>query len=121
MMKQGAGAIVNVSSIAGLNGLRGRPAYVASKHGVVGLTRAAAVDFAPYGVRINCVCPGGTLTPLYESRHGSSAAAASSEESIPLGRLARADEVAEVVVWLCSDAASYVTAAVLPIDGAVRA
>jgi NAD(P)-dependent dehydrogenase (short-subunit alcohol dehydrogenase family) len=121
MMRQGAGAIVNVSSMAGLHGLRGRPAYVASKHGVVGLTRAAALDYAPYGVRVNCVCPGGTLTPLYESRHGGDAASASDQSSIPLGRLARADEIADVVVWLCSDAASYMTAAALPIDGGVRA
>jgi len=117
LTKQG-GAIVNTSSGAGLVGFAGLPAYVASKHGVIGLTKAAALEYAQAGVRINAVCPGSTRTPMLEGFMGGdpkmeklmSAASA-------LGRLATPDEIAGAVIWLCSDAASFVLGAAIPVDG----
>ena len=117
LVKQG-GAIVNTSSGAGLVGFAGLPAYVASKHGVIGLTKAAALEYAKSGVRINAVCPGSTRTPMLEGFIGGDAkmeklmSAASA-----LGRLATPEEIAAAVVWLCSDAASFVLGAALPVDG----
>ena len=117
LVKQG-GAIVNTSSGAGLVGFAGLPAYVASKHGVIGLTKAAALEYAKAGVRINAVCPGSTRTPMLEGFMGGDAkmeklmSAASA-----LGRLATPEEIAAAVVWLCSDAASFVLGAALPVDG----
>jgi NAD(P)-dependent dehydrogenase (short-subunit alcohol dehydrogenase family) len=118
MLEAGAGSIVNTSSIAGLAGLRNSSAYTASKHGVVGLTKAAALEVAGRGVRVNAICPGPVHTPMLErvfdaqpERRGAYAAAE------PMGRIATAREVADVVVFLCSDAASYVTGAAVPVDG----
>jgi 3-hydroxybutyrate dehydrogenase len=120
MLKQGGGAIVNTASVAGLVGLAGRSAYVASKHGVVGITRTAALEYAKSGIRVNCVCPGYIRTPMvayviqHEGRH--------LEEQIvarePIGRLGTPEEIAETVVWLCSDAASFVTGHTMTVDGA---
>jgi NAD(P)-dependent dehydrogenase (short-subunit alcohol dehydrogenase family) len=118
MVPAGAGAIVNVASGAGLVGFAGLPAYVASKHGVVGLTRSAAIECARAGVRVNCVCPGSARTPMLEGFMGGDpkieramAAAA------PIGRLATPDEIAHAIVWLCTDNASYVVGHALAVDG----
>jgi NAD(P)-dependent dehydrogenase (short-subunit alcohol dehydrogenase family) len=112
------GAIVNCASVAGLVGFKGSAAYVASKHGVVGLTRAAALDYASEGVRVNAVCPGVIQTPMVDrvvQRNPAMEAALTAME--PVGRLGRAEEVADAVVWLCSDGAGFVTGQALAIDG----
>ncbi|GAB6876161.1 glucose 1-dehydrogenase [Thermaerobacter litoralis] len=125
MARQGGGAVVNNASAAGLVGLPKAPAYTASKHGVVGLTRAAAWEYARYGVRVNAVCPGWTETRLVtEGVFGAGTNPAVREQlvqPIALRRLGRPEEVAEAVVWLCSDAASFVTGAALPVDGGITA
>ena len=118
MLKQGGGAIVNTASIWGLVGAPGAAAYVASKHGVVGLTRAAALEYAPQGIRINAVDPGTIRTPILEPF----VAAMPDFEAMmtarhPIGRIGLPEEVAEAVVWLCSDAASFVVGQNLPVDG----
>jgi NAD(P)-dependent dehydrogenase (short-subunit alcohol dehydrogenase family) len=118
LLATGGGAIVNCASVAGLVGFQGSAAYVASKHGVVGLTKAAALDYAPTGVRINAVCPGVIQTPMIDrvlERDPAMAAALTAME--PAGRLGRADEIADAVIWLCSDAASFVTGQAIAIDG----
>jgi NAD(P)-dependent dehydrogenase (short-subunit alcohol dehydrogenase family) len=118
MIEQGGGAIVNTSSGAGLIGFAALPAYVASKHAILGLTKAAALAYVQQGVRINAVCPGSTRTPLLE---GFMAQAPGIEEamtqSAPIGRLARPEEIAEAMVWLCSDAASFVVGHAFSVDG----
>lgn len=112
-----AGAVVNTASIAGLVGLEGSSAYVAAKHGVVGLTRTAALEYAP-AVRVNAVCPGFTNTPLIrESVVEDPARRAEVEARHPMGRLGRPEEIAEAVVWLCSPASSFVTGHAFPVDG----
>jgi NAD(P)-dependent dehydrogenase (short-subunit alcohol dehydrogenase family) len=118
MVEQGGGAIVNMSSGAGLVGFAGLPAYVASKHGVVGLTRAAALEYVKDGVRINAVCPGSTRTPMLEGfMAGDEQIERMMTASVPLGRLGRPEEIAEAVVWLCSDAASFVVGHAMAVDG----
>ena len=122
MRGQGSGAIVNCSSLGGLVGLPNRAAYHASKHGVIGLTKSAAVEYAPKGVRINAVCPGTIDTPMVSTMLASQADAMTqilSEQSI--GRLGRAEEIAASVLWLCSDGASFVIGAALPVDGGFTA
>lgn len=118
MVRQGAGAIVNAGSVAGLVGAGAFSAYVASKHAVVGLTRSAAIEYARAGVRLNAVCPGIIDTPMVDRL---SAEMTTLRESLlamkPMGRLGTAAEVAEAVVWLCSDAASFVTGHALAVDG----
>jgi NAD(P)-dependent dehydrogenase (short-subunit alcohol dehydrogenase family) len=122
MRTQGSGAIVNCSSLGGLVGLPGRAAYHASKHGVIGLTRSAALEYAPRGIRINVVCPGPVETPMVTDM------IAKGELSVPdavanqpIGRLGRADEIAAAVLWLCSAAASFVVGVALPVDGGYTA
>ncbi len=123
MLKQGGGSIVNSASIFGLVGFRLMAAYTASKHGVIGLTKTAALEYAQSGIRINAVCPGLTLTPMaeqmgeliYRSRYPNLSEQALEHQ--PMGRLANPVEIAEAVVWLCSDAASFVTGQTLTIDG----
>ncbi|MBF6568922.1 MAG: glucose 1-dehydrogenase [Candidatus Binataceae bacterium] len=118
MLRHGKGAIVNTGSNFALVGSQHMPAYSASKHGVAGLTKTAAIEVAPRGIRVNAVCPGPTLTALSE-------AAIKDDPSIPeaiLGRLpiarwGSAEEIAEAIVWLCSDAARFVIGAILPVDG----
>jgi len=123
MLEQGGGTIVNTASISALNGTRGCSSYVASKHAVIGLTKSAALDYASRGIRINAICPGFTKTPLLEAFVDLSDAAAEKRiaDRIPLGRIANPDNIADVVVWLCSDAASYITAHALTIDGGFTA
>ena len=118
MLKQGRGVVVNTASIAGLVGLVGSSPYVASKHGVVGLTKTAALEFAQQNIRVNAVCPGVFRTPLVEKI----IAELPEREELylsaqPIGRMGRPEELAEAVVWLCSDAASFVTGHAFPIDG----
>ncbi len=118
MLKQGGGAIVNTASAAGLEGIQNLPAYCASKHGVVGLTKAAAKDYAKAGLRVNAVCPGPIDTPMLERiAQVSRATIENAGTSTPMGRNGKPEEVARVVVWLCTDAASYVTGAAMPVDG----
>ena len=118
MVAAGAGAIVNVASGAGIVGFAGLPAYVASKHGVVGLTRAAALECAPKGVRVNCVCPGSARTPMLEGfMGGDPKVERMMTAGVPIGRLATPDEIAAAIVWLCSDAASYMVGHALVVDG----
>ena len=118
MLKQGGGAIVNTASAAGLEGIQNLPAYCASKHGVVGLTKAAAKDYAKAGLRVNAVCPGPIDTPMLERiAQVSRGTIENAGASTPMGRNGKPEEVARVVVWLCTDAASYVTGAAMPVDG----
>ncbi len=117
------GNIVNVSSYAGLVGFPGSAAYCAAKGAVVQLTRAMALDHAAEGIRVNCVCPGSVNTPMIAAaweQHGPGAEELWSEKH-PLGRIAEAEEVAEAIYWLASDAASFVTGAALPVDGGITA
>jgi NAD(P)-dependent dehydrogenase (short-subunit alcohol dehydrogenase family) len=118
MLSQGGGAIVNVASGAGLVGFAGLPAYVASKHGVVGLTRASALEYAALGIRINCVCPGSTRTPMLEGfMGGDEKIEKMMRNAVPMRRLGRPEEIAAAIVWLCSDAASFVVGHAMAVDG----
>ncbi len=106
------------ASGAGIVGFAGLPAYVASKHGVVGLTRSAALECAPRGVRINCVCPGSVRTPMLEGfMGGDPRVERAMTAGIPMGRLGTPDEIAASIAWLCSDAASYLVGHALVVDG----
>ena len=118
MLKQGHGAIVNCSSVAGLTGFQQIPAYVASKHGVVGLTKTAALEYAKKGVRVNAVCPGVIQTPMIERfAHGEAQIQSVLLNGEPVGRLGKPEEIAEAVLWLCSDSASFVTGLPMAVDG----
>jgi NAD(P)-dependent dehydrogenase (short-subunit alcohol dehydrogenase family) len=120
MVGQGGGAIVNTSSAAGLVGIPGLPHYVASKHGVLGLTKTAALEFARQGIRVNAVCPGGIDTPMMRAFIGDDPETERAMKAAqPTGELARAEQVAEAVVWLCSDAASFVNGETMVVDGGV--
>ncbi len=121
--RPGGGTIVTTSSLAGLTAGRGLAAYTASKHGVIGLTRVAAVEGASYGVRVNCIAPGMTQTPLQApllAFHGSEKAAGM-QASVPMGRMAKPSEVAELACFLLGNQAAYLTGAVIPIDGGALA
>jgi NAD(P)-dependent dehydrogenase (short-subunit alcohol dehydrogenase family) len=118
MREQGGGAIVNMASGAGLIGVPGLPHYCASKHGVLGLTKTAALENARSGVRVNAICPGSTDTPLLRSAIAADARLEKMVLStIPGGRLGRPEEIAEAAVWLCSDRASWVTGESMLVDG----
>jgi NAD(P)-dependent dehydrogenase (short-subunit alcohol dehydrogenase family) len=122
MRVQGSGAIVNCSSLGGLVGLPNRAAYHASKHGVIGMTKSAAMDYAPRGIRINAVCPGVIDTPMVSDMLKDQAEAM--EEILrdqPIARLGRAEEIAAAVLWLCSPGASFVLGVALPVDGGYTA
>jgi NAD(P)-dependent dehydrogenase (short-subunit alcohol dehydrogenase family) len=122
MLRQKRGAVVNTASIGGLIAIPGMPAYIASKHAVIGLTKSAAGEVAHAGIRVNAICPGSIDTPMLRltmERRGVSPAAAgqASKSSIPLGRLGTADEIANVALFLCSDLASFVTGSSYVADG----
>lgn len=121
MLRQGSGSIVNTASNFGLVSSTGMPAYSASKHGVLGVSKAAALEYAALGIRVNAVCPGPIKTPLSEGVIREHPDAERMVEAImsrlPIGRWGLAEEVAEAVMWLCSEAASFVTGAALPVDG----
>jgi NAD(P)-dependent dehydrogenase (short-subunit alcohol dehydrogenase family) len=117
MLHQGGGVIVNTASVAGLIGGRGLAAYVASKHGVVGLTKTAALEYAQQGVRVNCICPGVTHTPMTARGLSNPERRARIIASEPMGRVGTPEEIAEAAVWLCSDAASFVTGHTMTVDG----
>lgn len=119
LLAQGGGAIVNIASIAGVVGFANSAAYVAAKHGVVGLTKVAALEYAQRGIRINAICPGFVATPMIAGigiTEGSASAAGIAARH-PLGRLGTPEEIAAAVVWLCSDAASFVTGSAMLVDG----
>lgn len=117
MLASGKGAIVNMASILGAVGFAGAPAYVAAKHGVLGLTKTAAVEYAARGVRINAVGPAFIHTPLIRKLEEDAAASAMLVSRHPAGRLGHPEEVAALTLWLSSDAASFVTGAYYPVDG----
>ncbi len=122
MRARGSGAIVNCSSLGGLVGLPGRAAYHASKHGVIGLTKSVALEYAPRGIRINAICPGPIETPMVAAmvaRGELNVAEAVANQ--PIGRLGRAEEIAAAVLWLCSPGASFVLGVALPVDGGYTA
>jgi NAD(P)-dependent dehydrogenase (short-subunit alcohol dehydrogenase family) len=115
MLASGAGAIVNMASIAGLNGTANLAAYVAGKAGIIGLTKVAALDYADRGIRVNVVAPGPILT--YHLEAAGPQAQRGAALSTPMRRVGTAAEVAQAVLWLCSDESSFITGTVLPIDG----
>ena len=118
MLKQGGGVIVNMASAAGLIGARSISVYSASKHAVIGLTRSAALEYASRDVRINCVCPGATRTPInieYWEKVPKNEQEVIDEH--PIGRLAEPEEIAEAVLWLCTEQSSFVHGAAMPVDG----
>ncbi|MGA7624294.1 MAG: SDR family oxidoreductase [Candidatus Acidiferrales bacterium] len=119
MRKQGSGTIVNCSSLGGLVGGAERGIYHAAKHGVIGFTKSAALEYAARGIRINAVCPGLIHTPMSDEMvaAGQGEALKAMEKLIPMGRVGRPEEIANAVLWLCSDAASYVTGQSISVDG----
>lgn len=118
MLQHGGGSIVNNASVAGLVGFAGVPAYCASKGGVVQLTRTAALEYATQGIRVNCLCPGVIDTPMVERfTHDNAAALEQLSELEPVARLGKASEVAELALFLASDRSSFITGAVIPVDG----
>ncbi|MFK8018797.1 MAG: SDR family NAD(P)-dependent oxidoreductase [Pseudomonadales bacterium] len=117
MLKRGKGAIVNISSISGLRGGPIGVAYYASKHGVIGATKAAAFEYASQGIRVNAVCPAMTETPMTEPITTNDAISGQLKMKYPMGRFGKSEEVAETVMWLCSDEASFITGQSHPVDG----
>jgi len=117
MLKQNTGSIVNISSVNAFFGASDLPAYTASKHGIIGLTKAAANEYGRFGIRINAVCPGSVYTPMLERVDGGPVTPESSRNKVPLRRVGNPEEIAKTVVWLCSDGASYVTGHSLVVDG----
>lgn len=122
MLASGGGAVVNLSSIYGVVSASGTAAYTASKHGVAGLTRAAALDYATQGIRVNAISPGYIRTPMVESVLAQKPGLEDwMVERTPLGRIGSPEEIGRVAVWLCSDAASFVNGLVMPVDGGLTA
>jgi NAD(P)-dependent dehydrogenase (short-subunit alcohol dehydrogenase family) len=115
MLDGGGGAIVNVTSTAGLEAVGGLAAYVSTKHGIVGLTKVAALEYAARNVRVNALAPGPILTEHLQ--RAGDAAQQNAAQAMPMRRLGRPEEVAAAALWLCSDAASFITGATVPIDG----
>ena len=122
ILEAGGGSIVNTSSAAGLVGIEGQAVYAASKHAVIGLTKSAALEYAASGVRINAVCPGSTRTPMIDEITGGEPKMESQIASNqPVRRMGSPEEIAAAVVWLCSDAASFVTGHAMSVDGGMAA
>ncbi|WP_445525719.1 glucose 1-dehydrogenase [Streptomyces cyslabdanicus] len=122
MRTQGSGAIVNCSSLGGLVGLPGRASYHSTKHGVIGLTTSAALEYAPRGIRINAICPGTIDTPMVSDMIAKGELDRDEAEAgQPIGRLGTADEMAQAVLWLCSPGAGFVVGVALPVDGGYTA
>ncbi|TLZ01871.1 MAG: SDR family oxidoreductase [Gammaproteobacteria bacterium] len=119
MRKQGRGTVVNCSSLGGLVGGAERGIYHAAKHGVLGFTKSAALEYAARGIRVNAICPGLIQTPMSDQMvaAGQAEALEAMEKSIPMARVGRPEEIADAVLWLCSDAASYVTGQSISVDG----
>jgi NAD(P)-dependent dehydrogenase (short-subunit alcohol dehydrogenase family) len=118
MLERGGGAIVNTASGVGLVGYPQQAAYTASKHGVIGLTKVAALDYGSQGVRVNAICPGTARTPMVERAIRYDPSIDDQLKALhPLGRIAEASEIAEAAVWLCTPAASFVLGVALPVDG----
>ncbi len=118
MREQGGGSIVNMAGNWGLQGAPHYAAYAAAAHGIIGMTRSAALEFARQGIRVNAVCPGAVDAPMLDRMvDGDDSAKQAFGETLAIGRVCRPEEVAEAVVWLASDAASYVNGAALPLDG----
>lgn len=118
MLERGAGAIVNTASGVGLVGYPAQAAYTASKHGVVGLTKVAALDYGARGIRVNAICPGTARTPMVDAALAQDPTIDDHLRALhPIGRIAEADEIAAAAVWLCTPGASFVLGAVLPVDG----
>ncbi len=119
MRKQGSGAIVNCSSLGGLVGGAERGIYHAAKHGVIGFTKSAALEYAARGIRVNAVCPGLIWTPMADQMvaSGQGEALKGMEKMIPMGRVGRPEEIADAVLYLCSSAASYITGQSISVDG----
>jgi NAD(P)-dependent dehydrogenase (short-subunit alcohol dehydrogenase family) len=123
MRKQGSGAIVNCSSLGGLVGVAGRSAYHATKHGVLGLTKSAALDYAARGIRINAVCPGIISTPMLDSMisGGEDDLIKEMLKEQPIGRLGKPEEIASAVLWLCGPGSTFVIGHALAVDGGYTA
>lgn len=118
MVKRGGGVIINISARSGITGQAGRAAYCASKGALITLTEAMAEDHAPQKIRVNCICPGPTRTPMVDTSTPEKLARYA--KRVPLGRIGEADDIARAAVYLTSDEASHVTAAILPVDGGMR-
>lgn len=122
MAGNGGGAVVNTASVAGVEGAKNLPAYVASKHGVMGLTRTAALEYASRGIRVNAVCPGPIRTRMLEAiMRENPRMEPAMTAAVPMRRLGAPEEIAEAVIWLCSDRASFVTGHGLVVDGGLTA
>jgi len=122
MAKQNSGVIVNMASIAGITAFPKNSAYAASKHGVVGLTKSAAIEYARKGIRINAVCPGYTLTPMAETAMKLRGELEGElEKRVPLGRLGKPEEIARAIIYLCSDSAAFILGHSLVLDGGITA
>jgi NAD(P)-dependent dehydrogenase (short-subunit alcohol dehydrogenase family) len=118
MVENRTGKVVNISSVAALTGLAPRPAYVPAKGAVIDLTHTLAVEWAPYGINVNCICPGFTLTPLsQEAFRRAGADLAKVGQNVPMGRLAEPQDIADATLFLASEQARYICGAVLPVDG----
>ena len=121
MVRQGSGTIVNTASASGLIGYPGISAYTAAKHAVVGLTRNAAVEYAKQNIRVNAICPGVVSTPMTQGMLATPGGLDQASAGIPMGRVAQPEEIAELVVWLCSGRSSFVTGSIISIDGGYTA
>ncbi len=115
MLRQGGGVVVNTSSGAGIRGVAGGASYAASKHALIGLTKSAALDYAKANIRVNAILPGNVETPMMDRFTGGDIQKAIDLE--PVGRLGKPEEIAEAVLWLCSDLGAFVTGASIPVDG----